>query len=153
MAGVDASEAEARALMALRKWGDPCSSWRQDRAYPGTVSNAFGVVDEQGTAIPGLVVEFEVYRAPRTRQERYTFTLRRFEMGSLARIYQQEVNTRPGLRESDHAWSHEHIGTLRVSADLVWSSLSFDVAVQRFCRQCNLTLERPLEEIDALELR
>ena len=153
MAGNDATESEARTLMALPKWGEPCASWRQDRNYPGSASNAFGVVDFQGSAIAGLQIEFEVYRAPRSRQERLTFTLRRFELGRLARVYQQEINTRPGLRPKDHAWSHEHIGTARMPADLDWSSLLFDAAVRRFCERCNLVLSADLPDLDALVLR
>jgi hypothetical protein len=153
MAGNDAQEGEARALMALPKFGDPCSEWSQDRHHRGTASNAFGVVDADGATIPGLQVEFLVYRAPRTNQERYTFTLRRFELGSLSRVYQQEINTRRGLRSTDHAWSHEHIGTARIPATNDWSSLTLDAAVRRFCEQCNLSLVCPLPEIDALQLR
>jgi hypothetical protein len=153
MAGNDASESEARAIMALPKWGDPCAAWRQDRAYPCTVSNAFGVVDVMGSAIAGIQVEFEVYRASRSCQERYTFTMRRFELGSMARVYQQEINTRPGIRQTDHARSHEHVGALRAPAGSDWSNLSFDAAVRRFCEQCSLTLTAPLPDIDALELR
>ena len=74
-------------------------------------------------------------------------------MGSLARVYQQEVNTRPGLRPKDHAWSHEHIGTVRIPADLGWSTLSFDAAMRRFCGRCNLALSAELPDLDALVLR
>lgn len=139
--------------MALPKFGEPRSEWVQDRAHAGSVYNAFGVLDAEGAAIPGLQVEFSVFRAQRTAQEKYTFSLRRFEFGVLQRIYQQEINTRPRLRLGDHAWSHEHVGDLRVPATSDWSTLSLAEAVERFCRTCNLKLTEPLPDIDAFELR
>lgn len=147
------TQLEAEVLMVLPKFGDPESSWRQMKGHTGTVTNEFGVMDDQGAAIRGLLVAFEVYRPPRIAIDRFTFTLRRFEGGQLLRVYQQEINPRPGLRPKDHAFSHEHVGAARHTATSDWSTLSFPEAVARFCRQINLTLTEPLPDLDAFALR
>ena len=139
--------------MALPKWGEPQGQWTQQRAHAGTVTNAFGVVDQDGAAIPGLQVEFLLFRGGRIVHERLTFTLRQLDFGRLVRVYQQEINRRPGLRPTDHAYSHEHIGDVRVVADPAWSDHSVALAVERFCQSCNLTLHESLPDLDAFELR
>jgi len=147
------TEDEARRLMTLPKFGDPIGSWTQMRGHPGTATNAFGVLDIDGAAIRGLQIEFLIFRQPRLAVDRLTFTLRLFELGRLQRVYQQEINPRPRLRPADHAYSHEHIGPLRLTASPNWSTLSFPLAVRRFCEACNLTLSEPLPDFDAFDLR
>lgn len=149
----DVAEDVARKLMAGPKFGDPASSWHQDKAHIGTQRNTFGVMDEEGATIRGLQVEFLVFRSPRIARDRLTFTLSLFDNGRPWRVYQQEINPQRGLKPSDHAYSHEHVGDARLTATSDWSSLDFREAVTRFCRVCNLTLEEPLPDLDDFKLR
>lgn len=153
MSACDLPNDEALAIMAVPKFGEPLQDWVQDRTHPGSAYNAFGVLDVDGAALRGLQVEFSVFRSTRTVQEKYTFSLRRVDMGVMYRVYQQEINTSTRLRPADHQWSHEHIGDLRKPADLDWSRLTFREAVARFCEQCNLTLTDSLPDFDAIVLR
>lgn len=150
---LDVSENDARLIMAQPKWGEPMSEWRQDRGHSQTVSNAFGVVDGDGATIPGLLVEMIVYRAPRIIMDRYVFTLFRLDLGARRRVYQLHINHKRGVRPADHEYSHEHIGTRRVIASPDWALLTPIAAEDRFCVNCNLTLDPRLPDFDAYTLR
>jgi hypothetical protein len=140
--------------MAIPKWGEPMSEWRPDRSHAHTIVNAFGVVDADGATIPGLQVEMVVFRAPRVVMERYVYTLFQLDaIGGRKRVYQLHVNHKKGVRPGDHEYSHEHIGAARIDADPTWASLSPMAAEQRFCVNCNLTLDPRLPDFDAYTLR
>ena len=137
------NEAEGRLLAAIPKWGEPREQWAQDR--PNTLTNGFGVVDALGRTIPGMHAELEVFISPSLGQVKYVFSLKRFELGRIERIYQLEINPRAGLRRSDHAFSHEHYGETSFKADDDWAWADFDDAVRRFCANANVefTAEMP----------
>lgn len=145
------TEDEGRRLAAIPKWGDPRTSWSQDR--PNTFTNAFGVVDQEGKAIKGMQVDFEVFVSPRLGLAKYVFSLRHYDLGRPERAYQLHINCRPGLRTTDHGCSHEHYGEPRFNADASWSVLSFDEAVKRFCEKASLQLESPLPDYQEFSLK
>lgn len=148
------SEMEARQIMAVPKWGEPMSEWRSDRSHANTIVNAFGVVDEDGATIPGLLVEMVVFRAPRVVMERYVYTLFQLDaIGTRMRVYQIHINHKKGVRAGDHEYSHEHIGPVRIEADREWDSLSPIATEDRFCLNCTLVLDPRLPDFDAFNLR
>lgn len=144
-------ESEGRDLAALPKWGDPCEQWSQNR--PNTLTNAFGVVDEQGQTIKGLHVEFEVFVSPRLGQVTFVFSLMRFELGRIERAYQLHINGRERMRADGHNRSHEHYGEARFDADKSWKDASFSEAVGRFCKNANLTLTEQLPHYQDFALK
>ncbi len=125
-------EAEALKIMAVPKWGEPSLEWRHDTS--NLQVNLFGVVDHEGKTIPGLLVDFSVNHGARLKFKRYVFTLFKKEFGSHIRVYQQEINLRPGVARDAHQYSHEHIGIARYVADEIWAMADFDNAVERFCK-------------------
>jgi hypothetical protein len=149
----DISEADARRMMAIPKWGEPMTEWRQDRSHPHTIFNAFGVVDGDGATIPGLQVELLVYRAPRVVMERYLYTLFQLELGARRRVYQLHVCHKRGVRPDDHEYTHEHVGAVRNVAAAEWAFEDSRAAERRFCVNCSLTLTEPIPDFDAFQLR
>lgn len=147
------AELEAWVAMAIAKHGEPTDQWTQTRGRPHSVSQAFGLVDADGATITGLTVEFIVYTGKQVKHNKYIFTLWRQDLGGLDRVYQQEIVHRAGLRPTDHAYSHEHIGDRRDTAIPAWGALNFRDAVERFCTRCNLTLTETLPDPDAFSLR
>jgi hypothetical protein len=145
------TEIEGRELAAIPKWGEPRSEWSQDR--PNSLTNTFGVVNKDQQRIKGLQADFAVFISPRLGQVRYVFSLKQYENGSTQRAYQQEVNRRKGLKPIDHAYSHEHYGEARFTADHEWSDLSFDDAILRFCDKTNLTLTDSMPHYEGFELK
>jgi hypothetical protein len=136
-------ENEGRRIAGIPKWGEPRDQWSQDR--PNTLTNAFGLVNAEGQTIKGLLAEFEIFVSPRLGQTKYVFSLKQFELGRVARVYQQEVNFRRGIHPSDHGYSHEHYGEPRFKADASWACARFEDAVLRFCDKANVsfTAEMP----------
>ncbi len=145
------NEQEARALAAIPKWGEARVEWSQAR--PNTFTNAFGVVDDEGKAIKGMQVDFEVFVSPRLGLAKFVFSLRRYELGRPERVYQLHVNCRAGLKTTDHACTHEHYGEPRFNADEEWMILSFEDAVKRFCAATNLTLSDGLPDYQGFALK
>jgi len=146
------TEGDGRELASIPKWGEPASEWRQDR--PNTLTNTFGVLNEQGQTMPGLHVEFEVFVSPRLGQVKYVLSLMRISFGRPERAYQLEVNCRQGLKSTDHAFSHEHYGDDgRYKADSSWANASLEVAVNRFLDICKLTLTEELPDYQGFQLK
>lgn len=144
-------EPEGRKLAAIPKWGEPREQWSQDR--PNVLTNAFGVVDENGRTIKGLQVELEVFISPRLGQKKCVFSLMRFEFGCTERAYQLEINLRSGLRRVDHAYSHEHYGEPSYKADESWATESFEDAIKRFCTNASVTFTTELPHYEGFILK
>lgn len=145
------NEKEGREIAATPKWGEPRSDWSQDR--PNVLTNAFGLVNKEQQRLKGLQADFDVFISPRLGQVRYVFSLKQYEQGLIQRAYQQEINLRKGLKPSDHAYSHEHYGEIRFTADPSWASLSFEEAISRFCKYANLTLTESMPHYEGFVLK
>ena len=145
------TEDDGRELAALPKWGEPNSDWSQDR--PNTLTNGFGVLDVDGKTIKGLHVEFEVFTSPTLGLTKFVFSLMRYELGRVERAFQLEINGRPGLRRTDHNYSHEHYGEAKFKADESWAGAGFVDAVKRLCDAVNLTLTVEMPDYESFKLR
>lgn len=144
-------EHEARSLLDVPKWGEPEAEWRQDR--PNTMTNSFGVVDNLGQSIPGLVAEFSVFRSPKLGIGKYVFTLKKTQFRKWERVYQLEITHQKGLSPRDHGYSHEHFGETRNIADPSWADCSYAEAVDRFMRICSLKLTGELPDPEGIKLK
>ena len=104
-----------------------------------------------------VIIDFSVFNSSRLKLPKYVFTLYKFDPSyPLTRAYQLEINCRPGLRYSDHAYSHEHYGTEkdgRVVADKSWANVNFDDAVKLFCKKCTLILTDKLQDYRDFKLK
>lgn len=145
-------EAEARALMALPKWGDPPQAWSQHRTHLGMATLEFGVTDAVGAAITGMHVELAVLRHRRLRISSLKFTLFSLQGVHLERAYQLNVAGRAGLRPTDHDFPHEHMGPTRYQGAPAWCNLDLVGALALFCQRCNLTLTIAVPDVDAFAL-
>jgi hypothetical protein len=144
------NEIEAREIAKISKWGEPRGQWSQER--PNTLTNTFGVVNADGQTHKGLHAEFEVFISPRLGQTRFVFSLKRFDLGSVERAYQLDINHRIGIKKNDHHYSHEHYGEPRHAADESWATLNFKNAVERFCKNTNLTLTEEMPDYQGFDL-
>lgn len=143
---------EGKELADIPKKGEPASEWRQD--IPNTFVNEFGVLDLEDKTIRGVHVELHVFKSPRLSQPRYRFSLYKLIGRHPERAYQQEINCRPGIKPTDHQYSHEHYGeTIRNVADGSWAYSDFDAALKRFCEKCNLTLIGNVPDILEFKLK
>lgn len=147
----DMTEDEGRKLAAIPKWGEPRDQWEQER--PNVLTNAFGVLNAEEQTIKGLQVDLDVFVSPRMRQIKYVFSLKSYELGLIERAYQLEINSRQGLRPTDHAYSHEHFGNKRFNADPSWANCDFIDAWHKFCKTINLKPTGKLPDYQGLVLK
>lgn len=147
------TEAEARALMALPKTGDPPGAWAQHRTHKGMATLEFGVLDDDGATRPGLHVECAMVRGPRAAFTAWKITLFTLDGYALRRVYQIENPGRAGMRPGDHQFPHEHVAETRQPEDATWQHITFGAMLATFCTRCNLTLTGPIPDPDAFALR
>lgn len=147
------TEGEARAAMALPKWGDPPSSWAQHRTHRGIATLEFGVVDADGSELPGLHVELCVTRGTRVAFTAWKITLFKLDGFAPRRAYQVDNPGRSGMRPGDHEFPHEHVADARQGDNPAWQTIGFDAMLRVFCERCNLTLTGPVPDVDAFNLR
>lgn len=148
------TEADARALMAQAKFGDPPVEWGQHPSMSRTIEMSFGVTDELGRVIRGLLVDLRVHGRREVVGERFVLGLMRFDGAHTERVYQLDVSTHPGKRaRGRHHWPHEHIGSLRCDGPDKWERMTLDEALEVFCDRINLTLENQISPPGFLRLR
>jgi hypothetical protein len=120
MAEGDATEAEARAILALEKFMPPdidIITWERKPQNAAFMVFSCPLVDADGITIQGLRAELE-FRVPvRFDDCKYRFSIFKFTTAGPQRVYQLEVipEDECGHRGEDHTpcyGPHEHIGML-----------------------------------------
>lgn len=114
--GVDISEAEARAAIAIPKFIPDDLTWSAEPNKSLTMVFSAGVLDENGATVQGLTVDLSFRTPARVDDCRYSFTLFTFRPTGKKRAYQLavmpehlrgHVDARGEIRGP-----HQHIGNL-----------------------------------------
>lgn len=143
-------EADARALMAPKKFCNDCPDWRVEACLPSAASTSCGLVDENGVRTQ-LTVELVYNHSQKTKVVTIKLTLFKLDMGSRIRVYQLHIKKMPKL--CDHDRPHEHVGAARKEGLLEWINWGYDDALERFCEQTNIEFVPPVLHPSHFELK
>ena len=149
----DLPQDEAESLIAQIKSGDPGDGWSAVPEMPWVLNCAFGVLDQHGRAIQGVVVDFLIKTSVKPMAVHYVFTIFKTEFRTKRRAYQLDILQNERTKRSTHSLPHEHVGTNWVSIDEGALVFSYLQTLNYFCARINLSLDCELKDPSALDLR
>ncbi|MBF6987222.1 hypothetical protein [Cupriavidus sp. IK-TO18] len=144
---------EAIALLAQIKNGDPGDGWDVSKDLPSVFNCAFGVTDDRGMRIQGVVADLLIKFGQKPPSTHYIFTIYKTEVRRRRRAYQLEILQNGRRNRTEHDLPHEHIGQDRSKGFPEWLNLTYDEALGMFCTKANLTLQTALGDPAGIDLR
>lgn len=144
---------EASELLARIKYGDPGDGWDVSKDLPSVFNCAFGLTDEKGMRIQGVVAEFLVKIGQKPPSTHFVFTVYKTEVRRRRRAYQLEIFQNGRRNRCEHDLPHEHVGQARSAGFPEWLNLTYDEALGMFCNRTNLTLQTDLRDPTRIDLR
>lgn len=148
----DATEEEARRILAGPFVCEDCGEWTPSKSLNGLHETGCGLLGEDGVNLR-LYVDMKYRRTEKTDSTHYMFTMFKRQPYGPERVYQLDVRQYPIVPRDAHSLPHEHIGNSRVTGDASWSKWTYDEVMAYFCRQANIEFRPTLPHPEEFRLK
>ena len=145
-------ENEAKSLLTKPLFCEDLGDWMPNKKSNYIHEIESGLIDEDGITTK-LHLKFHYFYHPTTKVKNYIFSVYNKTPYGLERVYQLDIVQTKRYIKDLHKRPHEHIGNKKLALDETFQNCNFEVALNHFLSQTNITITGGVDSPNEFKLK